>query len=319
MKKVVQLWCILSQKNINWRTLLKYTMIKASFEAIQPSARQSFIARKFDKWAFDSPYHFHPEYELTSIIQANGKRYTGSHMEDFCHGDLVLLGPNLPHCWKLDMTNPQPEAAAIVIQFNESFLGEGFFCRTELQDIKRLFQQAANGISFKAGTQQRVNQQLIALIEEENSFKKMLILLDVLQQLALSNEFVSLDQSQTIAERTIAEQERINPVFAYLVDNFRQQVSLDKAASIANMTTNAFCKYFKKITRKTFMETIIEYRLNYATQQLVQTDKPISEISFESGFGDVSHFYKMFKVKMNLSPLNYRKKFMRNLEGGEVA
>jgi len=319
MKKVVQLWCILSRKNINWRTLLKYTMIKASFEAIQPSARQSFIARKFDKWAFDSPYHFHPEYELTSIIQANGKRYTGSHMEDFCHGDLVLLGPNLPHCWKLDMTNPQPEAAAIVIQFNESFLGEGFFCRTELQDIKRLFQQAANGISFKAGTQQRVNQQLIALIEEENSFKKMLILLDVLQQLALSNEFVLLDQSQTIAERTIAEQERINPVFAYLVDNFRQQVSLDKAASIANMTTNAFCKYFKKITRKTFMETIIEYRLNYATQQLVQTDKPISEISFESGFGDVSHFYKMFKVKMNLSPLNYRKKFMRNLEGGEVA
>ncbi len=319
MKKVVQLWCILSQKNINWRTLLKYTMIKASFEAIQPSARQSFIARKFDKWAFDSPYHFHPEYELTSIIQANGKRYTGSHMEDFCHGDLVLLGPNLPHCWKLDMTRPQPEAAAIVIQFNENFLGDGFFCHTELQDIKKLFQQAANGMSFKAGTRQRVNQRLIALIEEENSFKKMLMLLDILQQLALSNEFTLLDQSQTIAERTIAEQERINPVFAYLVENFRQQVSLDKAASIANMTTNAFCKYFKKITRKTFMETIIEYRLNYATQQLVQTDKPISEISFESGFGDVSHFYKMFKVKMNLSPLNYRKKFMRNLEGGEVA
>ena len=114
-------------------------------------------------------------------------------------------------------------------------------------------------------------------------------------------------------DRTVAEQERINPVFAYLVENFRQPVSLDVAAGIANMTTNAFCKYFKKITRKTFMETIIEYRLNYAIQQLVQTDKPISEISFESGFGDVSHFYKMFKAKMNLSPLNYRKRFMRNL------
>jgi len=61
------------------------------------------------------------------------------------------------------------------------------------------------------------------------------------------------------------------------------------------------------------METIIEYRLNYATQQLVQSDKPISEIAFESGFGDVSHFYKMFKAKMRLSPLNYRKKFMRDL------
>jgi len=116
-----------------------------------------------------------------------------------------------------------------------------------------------------------------------------------------------------MATSSVSQQERINPVFAYLVENFRQSVSLYKAASVANMTPNAFCKYFKKITRKTFMETIIEYRLNYATQQLIQSDKPISEIAFESGFGDVSHFYKMFKVKMGLSPLNYRKKFMRDL------
>jgi AraC-like DNA-binding protein len=94
-------------------------------------------------------------------------------------------------------------------------------------------------------------------------------------------------------------------------------VSLDKAAGIANMTPNAFCKYFKKITRKTFMETVIEYRLNYATQQLVQTDKPISEISYTSGFGDVSHFYKMFKNKMQQSPLNYRKNFMRDFDKQE--
>ena len=107
-------------------------------------------------------------------------------------------------------------------------------------------------------------------------------------------------------------------MYAYLVENFRQQVSLNVAAGIANMTPNAFCKYFKKITRKTFMETIIEYRLNYATQQLVQTDKPISEISYDSGFGDVSHFYKMFKLKMHLSPLNYRKKFVRDLDSGRV-
>ena len=135
--------------------------------------------------------------------------------------------------------------------------------------------------------------------------------------MASSDEYILLDQHRVIAARSLAERERINPVLAYLVENFRKQVSLDAAASIANMTTNAFCKYFKKVTRKTFMETIIEYRLNYAIQQLVQTDKPISEIAFESGFGDVSHFYKMFKTKMNLSPLNYRKRFMRNLLTGD--
>jgi len=295
-------------------------MIKASFEILQPGNRQSFLARKFDKLAFDAPYHFHPEYELTTIIQGTGKRYAGTHMEDFASGDLVLVGPNLPHCWKLEQANkPAYDASAIVIQFNENFLGGDFFEKSELQDIKRLFKRAGSGISFKGDTQIAVNRALALLVKEDNKFDMMLDLLKILQRLAVSNEYTLLDQNRSIAERSVAEQERINPVYAYLVENFRQQVSLDVAAGIAHMTPNAFCKYFKKITRKTFMETIIEYRLNYATQQLVQTDKPISEISYDSGFGDVSHFYKMFKVKMHLSPLNYRKKFMRDLASNKVA
>jgi len=290
-------------------------MIKASYEILQPANGQSFLLRRFDSFAFDAPYHFHAEYELTYILEGAGKRYVGSHMQNFTSGDLVLIGPNLPHCWKLDPgRETQTPASAIVIQFDGAFLGDDFFNKNELQHIKRLFQKSGSGISFNGDTQRIVNQSLLALSEEESSFRMLIGLLEALQRLAQSAEYTLLDQNQVIAERSLAEQERINPVFAYVVENFRQQVSLEEAAGIANMTTNAFCKYFKKITRKTFMETIIEYRLNYAIQQLVQTDKPISVIAFESGFGDVSHFYKMFKVKMNLSPLNYRKKFMRSFD-----
>ncbi|MDR6942255.1 AraC family transcriptional regulator [Mucilaginibacter pocheonensis] len=293
-------------------------MIKASYEVVQPANSQSFLVRKFDKLAFDAPYHFHEEYELTCVIKGSGKRYVGSHMEDFVSGDLVLLGPNLPHCWKLEPGEVSPEeACAIVIQFNDAFLGDDFFNKFELQHIKKLFQRSGCGILFHSDTQVEVNHLLRELVEEKSNFRILICLLEVLQRLASSDEYILLDQHRVIAERTLAERERINPVLAYLVENFRKQVSLDAAASIANMTTNAFCKYFKKVTRKTFMETIIEYRLNYAIQQLVQTDKPISEISFESGFGDVSHFYKMFKAKMQLSPLNYRKRFMRNLINGD--
>ena len=292
-------------------------MIKASFEVLHPVNGQSFQFRRFDKSAFDAPYHFHPEYELTYILQGNGKRYVGSHMEDFAPGDLIMLGPNLPHCWKLEPGKETTVGGAIVIQFDGAFLGDDFFNKNELQYIKKLFQRSGCGISFNSGTQTAVNRSLMALSKETNSFKLMIGLLEALQRLATSDEYVLLDQNMAVAERTVAEQERINPVLIYLVENFRQQVTLNEAADIANMTTNAFCKYFKKITRKTFMETIIGYRLNYAIQQLVQTDKPISEISFESGFGDVSHFYKMFKSKMHLSPLNYRKKFMRNLHVDE--
>jgi AraC-like DNA-binding protein len=293
-------------------------MIKASYEVLQPANSQSFLVRKFDKLAFDAPYHFHEEYELTCVIKGSGKRYVGSHMDDFVSGDLVLLGPNLPHCWKLEAGEILPEeATAIVIQFNDAFLGDDFFNKFELQHIKKLFQKSGCGILFHSDTQEEVKNLLLNLIDEKSNFRILISLLEVLQRMASSDEYILLDQHRVIAERSLAERERINPVLAYLVENFRKQVSLDAAASIANMTTNAFCKYFKKVTRKTFMETIIEYRLNYAIQQLVQTDKPISEIAFESGFGDVSHFYKMFKTKMNLSPLNYRKRFMRNLLTGD--
>lgn len=293
-------------------------MIKASYEVLQPASGHSFLVRKFGKTAFDAPYHFHEEFELTYIIYGKGKRYVGSHMEDFTSGDLVLIGANLPHCWKLDADKQDgAEASAIVIQFSTNFLGGDFFNKDELKAIKKLLQKSSSGISFHSATRNSVNRSMKQLAEEKNNFKMLIWFLEILQRLAVSSECVLLDQQRSVAMQSRAEQERINPVFAYLVENFRGRVSLDEASGIAHMTPNAFCKYFKKITRKTFMETVIEYRLNHATQQLVQTDKPISEISFDSGFGDVSHFYKMFKHKMHQSPLNYRKNFMRDIDGGD--
>jgi len=138
---MVLLWFILSLILYPEQNVLRYTMIKASIEILQPVHGQSFIFRKFDKSAFDAPYHFHPEYELTCILKGTGKRYAGSHMADFSAGDLVFLGPNLPHCWKLDQEkDEQTEASAIVVQFDGTFLGDTFFNKSELRQIKKLLQ-----------------------------------------------------------------------------------------------------------------------------------------------------------------------------------
>ena len=150
-------------------------MIKASFEALHTSNRQSFLARKFDEWAYDSPYHFHPEYELTCITKGTGKRYMGSHMEDFVAGDLILLGPNLPHCWKLtNIEQMQNEAGAIVIQFTEDFLGSNFWERPELQDLSKLLKRSVTGIRFDGDTQSAANKSIIDLCNDENNFNKLL-------------------------------------------------------------------------------------------------------------------------------------------------
>jgi AraC-like DNA-binding protein len=290
----------------------KGPMLKASYEVLHHSAAHSFLLKVFGELAFTAPYHYHPEFELTLILAGAGKRYTGSRMADFRAGDLVLLGSHLPHCWKLEGSDEErARARTIVIQFAPDFLGKAFFSRPELIPIDNLLQKSSCGIQFGQPTQDAVRRRMEALAGENNDFKRLTGFLEILQELSLSGDMVVLEPQRVAAELAPMDRERTYPIFAYLVENFRGEISLNRAAAIAGMTPNAFCRYFKKITRKTFMETVIDYRLNHATQQLIQTDKPISAVCFDSGFGDVSHFYKMFRARTQLSPLHYRRKFMQ--------
>lgn len=281
-------------------------MQKATFEVLNFPAGQSFLIKTFGELAFTAPYHFHPEFELTLITEGKGHRYIGNHMTDFEAGDLVLVGPNLPHCWKLEQS---PSAGAIVIQFAADCLGSHFFSKPELSSINRLLQLSNCGIQFRQKTAAWGQERIRSLAIEKDDFHRLICFMEILHELSLSRNMLLLDPQRVAPESTPIDLERIHPIFAYLVENFRGEISLNRAAEIAGMTPNAFCRYFKKITRKTFMETVIEYRLNHATRQLTQTDRSIADICYDSGFGDISHFYKTFRSKMQLSPLHYRQKF----------
>jgi AraC-like DNA-binding protein/quercetin dioxygenase-like cupin family protein len=284
--------------------------LQASYEVLQQPSGHSFLLKIFGERAFTAPYHFHPEFELTLILEGKGRRFTGNHMADFIPGDLVLIGSHLPHCWKLE---PGNTAGAIVIQFAPDFLGAGFFSRAEMAQIGKLLQRSSCGIEFRNDTRQTVHRRIEEMAHEKNNFRRLMQFLEILQGLALSGDGLLLDPKRVSTELAPLDQERTHPIFAYLVENFRGEISLNRAAAISGMTPSAFCRYFKKITRKTFMETVIEYRLNYARQQLIQTDRPISSICFDSGFGDISHFHKTFRSKMKLSPLHYRRKFIQEM------
>jgi len=287
-------------------------MLKASVEVLQQN-NGTFLLREFGKEAFDAPYHYHPEYELTYIAAGAGKRYVGSHMSDFEKGDLVLLGPNVPHCWKLDADMPGNDGArAIVLQFTMNSISTDFMEKIELSRIKRLLMKASYGINFQGGLNNGIKKHLFKL-KTTDGLKGIITFLEILDQLSSIQEFKTLASGDFVRNVASNDQHRINQVMAYIVENFRKQLSLQEASSIAHMTPNAFCRYFKKTTRRTFIETVIDYRLNYATNQLIQTDKAISEIAFESGFSDVSHFYRQFKHRMHVSPLNYRTKFIEQI------
>lgn len=284
--------------------------MKPSFESVHTTGNRSFLVRKFEEKKFTAPYHFHPEYELTLILNGYGKRYVGTHMNDFFPGDFVLLGAHLPHCWKTDEAAAAENSSSVVIQFQQDFLGKDFLLLPEATGIAQLLMKSSDGIQF-TGDNTALQEKTIALLGEKNDFKKLLSLLDLLHELSAAKEYRLLSQQQTLVPLSASGQERLNTAMAYIVDNFQSDITLTGAAAAANMTPQAFCKYFKKITRKTFIEAVTDYRIDFALQQLVHTSKPVAQIGFDSGFNDISNFHKTFKARLQLSPLGYRNSFSK--------
>jgi len=262
---------------------------------------------------FDAPYHFHPELELTLIIAGEGKRFIGNQITDFRPGDLVLLGENLPHCWQNHqkdwlLEDPAPDGAqALVIHFRKDFLGDEFLSNEACIGLKNLFEKAKTGFSIVGPTQDKIARDMLAL-SEMAPFPRLLAFLQILHTIGVSTADVqAIDNTEGNYAIAAGDLERINRVYAYVIANYTQEVHLDEVAHLANMTETAFCRYFKKVTNKTFVELVTEFRVKHACTLLRTTNKPMIEVCFESGFGNISHFNKQFKAWMNTPPLQYRK------------
>jgi len=279
-------------------------MQKAKPEILQNGLQESFLIRTFGHEAFLAPYHYHPEYEITYIIHGKGKRYIGNRLDDFSDGDFVLIGPNQPHCWKLDQDDPK--ASAVVIQFTHEFLGQDLFEKPEFSTINTLLKESQAGLAFD---QPKKLTKYILRLRKSQGVERILNFLELLNELSKQN-YHQINIGALENENNNIETNRINIIMAYIVKNFKNDISLDDVANVANLTPNAFCKYFKKLTRKTFVDMVVQYRMNHAVHQLLHTDDSISSIALTSGFNDMSYFYKTFKAKMGMSPLAYRKKFM---------
>ena len=115
-------------------------MLKASIEVIPAAKRESFLVKKFDRKGFLAPFHYHPEFELTFISEGKGKRFVGNNMSGFEKSDLVLVGPNTPHCWKLSGSKKE-KAGSTVVHFNYNFLGKDFFASTRDEPYQKTINQ----------------------------------------------------------------------------------------------------------------------------------------------------------------------------------
>jgi len=286
---------------------------KPKFESISPNFGNSFTYRKFDEnnENGNTSWHYHPEIEMVYVNGGTGKRQVGSNLSYYTWGTLILVGGNLPHCGFTDkLTGNKCET---VIQMKADFLGNQFFDIPETAIIKKLFQVAQRGIVFSGNTKTRVGG-IMEKMEEQTDFDRLVSILIVLNELASSNEFRILNADGFALLSDIKDNDRINLVFNHVKNNFKEEILLEQVADMASMTIPSFCRYFKKITNKTFTQFVNEYRLVHASKLLSEQPISITEVCFESGFNNFSHFNKKFKAFTGHNPSEYRKQLKTVLE-----
>ncbi len=278
---------------------------KPAFEAIAPSFGHSFTYQKFNERSENKPlgWHYHPELELVYINGGSGKRQIGSHVSYFMDGDLILIGSNLPHCGFTDkLTGNKSET---LIQMKADFLGSDFFDIPEMKNIHKLFEVAKGGIAFSGKTKKKVGEKM-EILEYQTDFQRLLSILNILNILATSEDVKVLNAEGFSMETEVKDNDRINMVFNHVKANFKEDISLDEISDLVSMTVPSFCRYFKKITNKTFTQFVNEYRLVHASKLLAEQPMSITEVCYESGFNNFSHFNKSFKAFTGQNPSEYR-------------
>jgi AraC-like DNA-binding protein len=264
----------------------------------------SFVAKTFRTPHFEVGWHQHMEYELILFTEGSGMSFIGNYVGEFETGDIYFLGSNLPHTFQ---KSGEQITSAIVVQFRDDFWGNDFLQIPESRNLKKLLDSSMHGLKI-TGKSKAVLAQQIKDLEITNGFKRVLMLGECLYIMAEKKEYLKVS-TQEIKELNPKDKQCIDRVFQYIIDSFKYPVSLPEVASIACMSVPAFCRYFKRSTKKTYTEFLNEVRIGYACNLLQDTKKTVLDICYESGYNSIANFHRQFLKIKACTPLQYRKYF----------
>ena len=268
---------------------------------------KSFIVQKLSCHEF-SVIHAHKDYELNLITSGKGKRIVGNNISTFENGDLVLIGPDLAHGWEFAHSEQSKFSECLTIMISETLVNSSLTQFKELESIHRLFERALKGVVFKGNHAKEAAQQMkqLAEIHGPESFIAMLKLLKTLAEIE-EQEIISI--TPELPESYYKDLDQIKTVYNFVMINLQNAITLDTAAGLLNMAPGSFCRFFKKRTGKSFIQYVKDIRISHASKMLSDTDLPIAQISFESGYNNLANFNFYFKSLMKMTPSEYRKNF----------
>jgi AraC-like DNA-binding protein len=234
----------------------------------------------------------------------------GDHIGYFEEGDLVFMGPRLPHVWVNDpeFMNGKSDlyADAIVIHFAEDFLGESFLQIPEMENFKNFLNLSLSGMVILGKAKEKINT-LLKKMPSMTGLQRLASLFTIFDVLANTNQYQVLASPGYIQSTQYKSSDRFSKINQYIMQNFYEDIALPEIASVANMAVTTFCNFFKQHYRLSFVEYLNTVRIGHACRLLSEKDRKIVEVAYECGFNNLANFNRQFKKLKTMSPSEYRR------------
>jgi len=271
---------------------------------------ESFWLQEDREFHFYDFLHQHPQIQLSLILESEGQMIAGDFVGTFKPGDIFMLGSNLPHVFRNNPTyytlGGAPQARMNTVFFEWQSFGEKFLSLPELRAVREIIKLSDRGLYFKDPLKTKVGR-LIKYLFRTEGMERLIVLLKILNLISNSDDLSPLASPGLHVALDEAEGKKLSDIYRFTMKEYHRKIPLNEVASVANMTPNSFCRYFRKRTRKSYFDFLIEIRIGHAKKLLQSDDLSISQICFECGFNNISNFNRKFKEVSAVTPTEFRR------------
>lgn len=278
---------------------------------IPKTESESFRVQVDEHDYFYDTLHNHKEIQITLVVQGEGTLICGDYVGNFQSGDLFIVGANQPHVMRSNAdyyeAGSVKKSHSISLFFDKHSFGSEFFSLPELELLSAFLNRTQKGLRFGERTRDKIKPRMFAL-EHQPALDRFIEMLKIMQLLAESEDYEYLAHASEVKEYDEADGSRMNQIFQFTMQEYHRNIPLKEVADLANLTPNAFCRFFKKRTRKTYIAFLIEIRISNACKMLKNKDLSIAQVCYQCGFNNLSHFNRNFKRVIGCTPSEFVKR-----------
>lgn len=259
-------------------------------------------------------WHYHREYELRLVRSTCGKMFVGDYIGNFAPGNLVLVGPDLPHNWISELAAGESIALRDqVVQFSGEFMQGLQALMPEMRAVEPLLRRAQWGVEFRGEDTIRQAIPLFDQIAGAQGMKRLTRFLTLLELLASASDYrtLSSEYHQPLIEKRHLDW--LNQAVDYILQHYARELPLDEVAQQMGMSATQFSKHFKRVAGHCFVDFVNQLRVNKASELLAQSQLPITEICFDVGYNSIANFNRRFLDIKGMTPSEYRRTYLNVL------